>query len=252
MAFVRYRIRRTLNQLAGRRLGDDFYWADYNVRYREEIAQNERHFTQRLTSGDFAFSNGSLQATRDVRPLHPNFRLLYETVLQLKPESVLELGCGGGDHLHNLHVLAPEIALYGVDRDAKQLAYLRERHPGLSADVRMADATLPLPSDLPDVDLAYTQAVIMHLQEGNSHLVALANLFRVARRHVVLMEHWRRHEYADDLQSLREQRVIDWPEIHLHYRDSPELGRPHLLIASREPLDFPVLEDFATLRDAVA
>ena len=39
----------------------------------------------------------------------------------------------------------------------------------------------------------------MHLHDGNGHRVALTNMFRAARKHVVLMENWRRHPYVDDL-----------------------------------------------------
>jgi SAM-dependent methyltransferase len=249
VSFIRYRIRKALNRITGHRLIDDFYWHDYNDHYRGELRENEKHHTVQITPGDFAFVDGVLQPVRDVPPLHPNHRLLYETIVQLRPASVLELGCGGGDHLHNLHVLAPEIELHGIDREPKQLAFLRERYPDLDADVRIADATLHLPSAIDRVDLAFTQAVIMHLHDGDGHRVALTNLFRLARTHVVLMENWRRHEYVDDLQDLHRSGIINWPELHLYYREAPELGRPHILVASRDVLDYPALEDFAILRD---
>lgn len=252
MAFARSRIRHVLARAAGRPPAkDDFYWDDYNSLYRVEVRENERSYTGRITRGEFDYVDGVLQASQDVRPLHPNHRLLYETILQLQPASVIELGCGGGDHLHNLHVLAPAVELHGIDRDAKQLAYLRERHPDLHADVRLADATLHLPVAVKDVDLAYTQAMVMHLQDGNGHLVALTNLFRVARKHVVLMENWRRHPYVDDVRDLHVRGIIAWPDLHFYYRDSPELRRPHILIASTEELDYPILNDFAILRDNV-
>ena len=250
MSFHRYRIRKALNRITGQRLIDDFYWADYNDHYRSELRENEKHHTLQLRPGDAAFVDGVLQSAENRLPLHPNHRLLYETIVQLRPSSVLELGCGGGDHLHNLHVLAPEIELHGIDREPKQLAFLRERYPKLDADLQVADATLPFPTAIEPVDLAFTQAVIMHLHDGHGHRVALANLFRAARNHVVLMENWQRHEYVDDLQALHASGVIDWPELLLYYREAPELGRPHILVASRQVLDYPVLDDFAILRGA--
>ena len=114
MAFARSRIRHVLARAAGRPpTADDFYWEDYNSLYRVEVRENERSYTGRIGRGEFEFVDGVLRASRDIRPLHPNHRLLYETILQLAPTSVLEVGCGGGDHLHNLHVLAPEVALQG-------------------------------------------------------------------------------------------------------------------------------------------
>ncbi len=242
-----------LARVTGRpRQADDFDWDDYNTLYREEVRENEKRFIGRIAPGEFEFVDGVLRASGAARPLHPNHRILYETILQLQPASVLEVGCGGGDHLHNLQVLAPHVLLHGVDRDAKQLAYLRERHPDLHADIRAADATLHLPATVESVDLAFTQAVIMHLHDGNGHRVALTNMFRAARKHVVLMENWRRHPYLDDLRDLHQRGVIGWPELRFYYRESPEFGRPHILIASTEVLDYPILEDFAILRDNVS
>jgi hypothetical protein len=252
MGFTRYRIQHVLNRIARRPLADDFYWDDYNIHYRSELQENQKHHTLQIAPGDFAFVGGALEAKREINPLHPNHRLLYETIVQLRPAAVVELGCGGGDHLHNLHVLAPEIELHGIDRDPKQLAFLRERYPDLGADLRIADATLPLPAAIDQVDLSYTQAVIMHLHDGNGHRVALANAFRLARKHVVLMEDWRRHAYVDDLYDLHERGIIDWPELHLYYREAPELRRPHILIASKGVLEYPVLDDFAILRDSAS
>jgi SAM-dependent methyltransferase len=246
-------VRHILARVVGHRpLADDFDWDEYNSVYRVEVHENEKSYTGQIASGDFAFANGVLMTSRDVRPLHPNHRLLYETILQLRPATVLEVGCGGGDHLHNLQILAPHMRLQGVDRDVKQLAFLKERHPDLGADISLADATLHFPVALGRVDLAFSQAVIMHLHDGNGHRVALTNMFRSARKHVVLMENWRRHAYVDDLRDLHRRGIITWPELYFYYRESPEFRRPHILIASNEVLDYPILEDFAILRDNVS
>lgn len=252
MAFAVYRSKALLRRLAGKRRLDDFYWEDYNVRYRTEVEQNERTQTQQLRGGEYVYDAGVLRKDADILPLHPNFRLLYETILQLEPASVLELGCGGGDHLHNLKLLSPELEVRGIEHDAKQIAYLRERNPDLRAEIRQVDATLPFPRDVEAVDLAYTQAVLMHLQTGKSHLVALWNLFKSARLHVVLMEHWGRHRFLADIEMLKATKLIDWPEVNTYYRVSEELRRPHILVASRERLSYPALTDYAVLADPVA
>lgn len=246
--FAGYRLRMLAKRALGRSRGDDFYWEDYNLRYRAELDWNERHYTQSLAPGDYELVGGSLVMKHDgLRPLHPNPRLLYETILQLAPESAFELGCGGGDHLHNLNVLSPEIKLRAIDRDEKQLAFAHERHPDLAAETMPFDATLPLPVDFPSSDLAFTQAVLMHIQLGNGHLVALSNLFRAATEHVVLMERWTRHDYVGDILRLADDRVIPWSELHFHYRESPELGRPHLLVVSRRRLAYPELTSMEQL-----
>lgn len=112
---------------------DDFDWQRYHYHYQADLAETKKVHTQVLSPGDYVFSDGALSLQGNVLPLHPNHRLLYETILQLNPESVLELGCGGGDHLHNISILVKNAKLYGVDLSDEQLVLLRERHPNLNA-----------------------------------------------------------------------------------------------------------------------
>jgi SAM-dependent methyltransferase len=229
---------------------DDFDWRTYSTAYRQELVDLDATLTTRLTPGDATLTAGHLALRPGLPPLHPNHRLLYETIGILSPASVLEAGCGGGDHLHNLSVLYPDVRLHGVDRASGQLDLLRERNPLVSSSVREMDLTLPAPADVPRVDLTFTQAVLMHIQTGNAHRVALSNLFSLARSQVVLMENWLRHEFLADVRSLHAAGVIGWPELHSYVRQAPELGdRPHLLVFSSQPLDLePVLDD-ATVMD---
>jgi SAM-dependent methyltransferase len=233
-----YRIRHRFLRMVGHRITDDFDWSAYSLHYRGELAGISKEHTLVLREADYQFRQGALsQARADILPLHPNHRLLYETILQLAPASVFELGCGGGDHLANISLLMPGITLNGVDISQQQLALLRKRHPRLSASVTAFDAKEPFPSEFPQADVAYTQAVLMHIQTGDGHLVALENLFRTARRQVVLMENWTRHAFVEDIRRLHASGRIAWPEVHLYSRWSPELRRPHLLVASTVPLD---------------
>ena len=91
----------------------------------------------------------------------------------------------------------------------------------------------------------------MHIQAANSHYVALSNLFRIARKQILLMENWRRHEFLDDVQLLRRNRMLPWKELFCYYRRAPELNNiPHLMILSREPLSYEVLDNYQLLRAA--
>jgi|688.fasta_scaffold59032_1 SAM-dependent methyltransferase len=249
-----YRLRHRFARLTGRQITDDFDWASYSLHYRGELASISKEHTLVLRDGDYTLEAGELLRTRQsLLPLHPNHRLLYETILQLWPKSVFELGCGGGDHLANLAVLVPGVTLYGVDISPGQLALLRQRHPRLAASVAECDAKRPFPEKAWQADVAYTQAVLMHIQTGDGHLVALENLFRTARKQVVLMENWTRHAYVDDIRRLHADGRIPWPDVHLYFRRSPEFGRPHLMIASSVPLaNYEPLTDGELLRDAMA
>jgi SAM-dependent methyltransferase len=246
---LRYHLINRLKRWAGMRDGDDWDWRRYNIHYRGELKGIEKEHTLNIRGSDFAFEDGELRKKNPAAPdLHPNHRLLYETILQLRPASVLELGCGGGDHLSNLSVLRPQLKLFGRDLLEDQLAFLKERHPSLSADLAQFDCTLPFPIDSPSVDVAYTQAVLMHIQVGNGHRVALANLFRSASKQVVLMEAWTRHDFMGDIRRLHELKIIPWKEIFFHYRESPELRKPHLMVVSSSRLEaYPALADYKAL-----
>jgi hypothetical protein len=88
-----------------RSAADDYDWETYSAGYRSELKAMEGTHALALAVGDYVYREGRLQRGSSKLPLHPNHALLYETILQLTPRSVFEFGCGGGDHLHNLHVL---------------------------------------------------------------------------------------------------------------------------------------------------
>lgn len=228
---------------------DDFDWRRYEGHYRTELKNLSAEHSQRIRPGDYAMEGGQLNRVGDILPLHPNHRLLYETIVQLAPASVVELGCGGGDHLHCLELLLPDTQFHGFDRSPEQLGFLRERNPDVRATLELLDATMPYSRDLPTVDVGYTQAVFMHIQTGNGHRVAMANLFHMATKQVVLMENWSRHDFVADIRELFERRMIPWTDLHLYFRRAPELAnRPHMLVASSIPLEYEELESDAVLR----
>lgn len=246
-------LRRTQTSIRRRRwpedfASDDYDWRLYRSEYVSELRSIARSHTQRLRAGQYRYDNGSLVQQGDGLPLHPNHRLLYETILQLSPSSVFEAGCGGGDHLHNLNVLNATMVLSGVDRSEEQLGLLHERNPELAATTNIFDLTLPYSQALPTADVSYTQAVLMHIHTGNGHLVALANLFRVSQRQIVLMENWKRHEFLRDAQYLHKNGMTGWPDLLCYFRRSPEFdNRPHLLVLSKKPLPYEPLDDYSVL-----
>jgi hypothetical protein len=229
-------------------LADDFNWERYNDYYKQEIIDSEKVNTLKLKPGNYSFNNNELIKSSDILPLHPNHRLLYETIYLLKPHSVAEIGFGGGDHILNLNLLLPGIQVLGYDRSIKQLNFALQRSPQLKDIIREFDITMPFSSKLAQVDIAYTQAVLMHIKTGNGHLVGLSNMFRMANKQVVLMENWNKHSFLDDIKFLFEQGMIPWKEIYFYVRRSPEYqNRPHLMIISSEMLAFEPLEAYSQL-----
>jgi hypothetical protein len=135
-----------------------------------------------------------------------------------------------------------------VDRSAGQLGFLKERHPGLNARVHEIDITLPFPDCLEQTDLAYTQAVIMHIHAGDANLVALSNLFRTARRQVVLMENWQRHDLMADIRQLHASGAIPWGRVLLYFREAADGQGARILVASAGELaGYRTLDDYRIL-----
>ncbi len=160
-----YNIKKNIKTMLGKKITDDFDWKLYNLHYRGELEEVSKIYTQILQVYDYIFKDGHLSKNNEkVLPLHPNYRLLYETMLQLGPQSVFEVGCGGGDHLSNLNILSPDIKLFGSDLSKEQLDFLIERHPELKAEIKQYDSTLPLPYNQEKVDIAFSQAVLMHIK----------------------------------------------------------------------------------------
>jgi SAM-dependent methyltransferase len=228
---------------------DDYDWTLYHLDYRAQLEAIEKDVRLRLREGDAHIVEGRMVVSGAGLSLHPNHTCLYETIGALAPSSVIEIGCGGGDHLHNLGVLYPSIERKGFDRSPEQLKFLAERSPHLAKLVSVLDATMPPAANPPQADVVYTQAVIMHIQAGNGHLVALHNIFRMARKQVVLMENWKRHPFVDDIRGLYEDGMLAWKP-RFYYRTFD--GKPHLLVVSKEELPFDPLVDYRQLTEAMS
>ncbi len=231
---------------------DDFNWSIYHLHYRGEVELGAKENTQTLRDGDYEFLNGELVKTnKDILPLPANHRLPYETILQLNPESVFELGVGNGMLLNNIQTLSSEIKLSGIDLSEKQLEFLRESYPNLRADVRQYDATVPFDDSFQKVDLAYTHAVIMHIKTDDSHLVVLANLFNISQKYVVLMENWQAHEFLKDVRYLFNKKLISWDKLYVYYRIAKEDPSTRVMICSRSPLNYSELTDYREMTKGI-
>ena len=230
-AYRKYDLKHAFLRLFSRRVRDDYYWSFYTDHYLEELNDVSKSFTVRLNPGDYAFKENSLRKVLEVPQLHPNHRLLYETVLQLEPKSVLEVGCGRGDHLNNLSILSPDTILLGVDISRRQISLLRNTYPRLNSNVKVFDISQDTTKlRLPNVDMVYTQAVLMHIQEKARYINALRNLFVLFSGVVILMENWNRHNFLKDISDLSSMKNMPWKKLYAYYRESPELNVPHLMV----------------------
>jgi SAM-dependent methyltransferase len=247
-----YRLKKLANRiLTGKRAPDDYDWKYYTGIYRQGLDGIEKDHALVLKEGDYRFETGKLERKGEILPLNENHRIIYETLLQLNPGTVFEVGCGCGDHIHNIKILDSRIGVYGIDISEGQLDFLKQRHPDLGDSVKQYNITVPLKDKvLPEADIVFSQAVIMHIRE--SHLVGLENMFRLARKQVLLVENWKRHEFMGDIQSLFDRKRLGWEKVHFHYRNSSITGKPLLMIVSRSPLpQYPVLDQYRLLKETV-
>lgn len=221
----------------GRRTGlmDDFEWSSYNEKeYAKQVHDLEQQYTFVLPDGKFSIVNGKIALAPGFLPLNEYHQALYEAILALKPASVMEVGYGCGDHLHNIKKLLPDVTLRGVDLLATQLDFLKKRHPELpsQAELFIQDMAMPLTVSK-KAELAYTQAVLMHIQRHGAYVKALKNTFRLAEKYVVLAENWTRHNFFNDVQKISNDADFPWKQAHCYCYDG---GRQIAFVISAEPL----------------
>ena len=135
---------------------------------------------------------GNVLGNNEAKYAHPNpiarwlvsgfQKAVGELYLKTCPESVLDVGCGEGllaDHLLRLRQPA---RFEGVDVELDRLA------PGLHPDLKFQAASVyQLPYPDRSVDLVVCCEVLEHLHDPAADLAELA---RVARRHVLISTPW--------------------------------------------------------------
>jgi len=215
----------------GKRYVDGVNWSKYNKHYAEELKIIEKSHTTILGAHDTSIDQGKIKLIDPLKlPLHPNAQLLYETIIQLAPKSLLEVGCGGGDHLANLNSLDPKLSLYGADLSNNQLKFLKKRH----SHKEFILSTLDISQKgivLPKVDLIFTQAVLMHITEKNSRFHnAMENLLNSTATNIVLMENWTQHNFLESVVNII-QNNKSW---NLYYNWLENNEQIRILIISRE------------------
>ncbi|MCB1362539.1 MAG: hypothetical protein KDK02_00350 [Rhodobacteraceae bacterium] len=227
---------------------DDFDWENYTAdSYQRRLKGDvEAEYRAISTEGQLHYDAATGHVTSQGDPIHPNQQLILEAIGQLAPASVHEVGCGGGDHVANAAALFPHVGITGGDRGASQLDLALSRHPQLAGRIGLQDITMPFSHRWPAPDMVYTQAVIMHIHTAVSHFVAIANMVRMARKHVLLVENRQCHNFLRDIRALHDGGHLDWDSLHLHLFEGS--GGARAILLAREALDYPVLESDAQLR----
>jgi SAM-dependent methyltransferase len=217
-----------------RRTKDDFNWSGYNKAYSKQISEVEKENTLILPDGKYSIVEGKIVLEPSLLPLHYNHKLLYETIYDLKPSSLLEVGCGCGDHLANIQKILPDTEISGCDLLEDQMRFLLSRHPELKtkANLFIHDITISPPNI--KVDLVYTHAVIMHIARNNRHLNALRNMFHASKKYIVLMENWSRHNFYNDIRKISREPDFPWDICKIYANDD---GKQILIVISNTVLE---------------
>jgi len=227
---------------------DDFDWDNYTSDSYERRLKGdvEAEFQTKINSEDAQFDAATGDLKLAGQPMHPNPHLILEVIGRLKPASVHEVGCGGGDHIANVARLYPDTEITGGDRGVAQLELALRRHPELKNRIGIQDITMPWSGAWPRADLVYSQAVLMHIHTAASHFVALSNMVRMSNKCVMLVENNQCHNFADDITALKAGGHLHWEDLHLHLVEGSAGARAILI--SRAPLDYPVLHSDEQLR----
>jgi trans-aconitate methyltransferase len=215
---------------------DDFNWEIYPSYYKEELKSISKIHTLIIRDGNFIFENGRLfKKHQGVRNLHPNHEVLYQIIASIKPSSVLEVGCGGGDHLANINELLPGTKLIGLDRSEEQFQTLRDRHPLLSVETYVLDVTNSDAKQL-SAELVYTQAVLMHISETDGRFrKAMDFVFSSAHEIVVMVENWSQHNFLEEVSRIQREQT-PWANAFLYSVKSEEDSYASAIIVSKKPL----------------
>lgn len=241
-------IRRFKNLWRRKFFDDDFNWNTYTSdKYGPQLKALDAEYDLQLDERVY-FDRDTQRLVTGNAKLHPNHQVVYEVIGMLNVASVLEVGCGGGDHVRNLTRLYPQVDVRGGDRSEGQLELLRRRNPTIANRTFLQDITMPLSSKWPKADLVYSQAVIMHIKTAVSHLNALANMFNLANKYVVMMENFGCHHFVNDIEMLLAGGHLRWERVHFHVHELA--GRPHCLVAAKEPCDLPKLQNYLDLPGA--
>lgn len=243
LKYAYYRISSQIT-FVGKRYIDGVNWKKYNKHYSEELKIIEKVHTLLITAQDFEVVNSKvILKSSDKLPLHPNAQLLYETILKLHPNSILEVGCGGGDHLLNLKTLIPELEVYGVDLLDKQIEFCNKRHPQNDFKLSVVDISKK-GVIFPNVDVIYTQAVLMHITEKDLRFYnSMKNLLNSSAKHLIFVENWSQHDFFETVKQITP--VNKW-KMYFNFLEGNEKTRL-MIISKDEQLSFQPLLDYTQL-----
>ena len=245
---LRYGFRRLKSQLlfTGKRFIDGVNWDNYHKDYIEELRLIEKTNTTLLDGKNLSFVDGRISFKNvNTLPLLVGHKLLYETICNLPTNKILEVGCGGGDHLYNLQQLKDDSILFGVDRSKEQLSLFEKRHKFFKSKIKTYVYDLTQSNlELPKVDLIFTQAVLMHISEVNNRFfIAFNNLFTESNSYIVLMENWTQHNFLETAHKIIKDHKF-WSSAKIYFTESEIVPSVKCMVISKNDLGLRKLTNY--------
>jgi SAM-dependent methyltransferase len=185
-------------------------WDNYTQDYSNQIV-NEMSKVHSLFITKFKFKNGGLMFY-DADNLHPNWKEIYNFVIEHDIKSVFECGCGSGQHLKNINIIKPSVELYGCDLLETQINFGKNQlkiDPFIFKNIsvmNLTDSTLYKKVDR-TFELVYTQAVIMHLNTDKA-ISFITNMLRLSSKYVLLIERADDHDFPAYFDLIKERRLM--------------------------------------------
>lgn len=182
-------------------------WENYTEDYSNQIA-NEMSKVHSLFITKFQIHYGNIWF-RDADNLHPNWKEIYNFVIEKKIQSVFECGCGSGQHLKNINIINPSVELNGCDLLQSQLDFgINGLHiePFILKNVTTTDLSIDgaYQKFNKTVDMVYTQAVLMHLNTTKA-ISFLTNMLMLSHKYVLLIERPNDHDFLAYFDLIKEK-----------------------------------------------
>ena len=169
---------------------DEYNWSTYHNAYAAQVAHVLKKRTLSFGHNDFEIIEGEIHMKKGLLPLHPNHKLLYETIIDLSPVDVHEVGCGWGNSLANINLLTGgQVAVYGSEISQEQINALLLKYSWLKKQVALNDI---VSHSVKPRDIVFTTAVLMHLGDSNLDS-AIRNIAASTKQHIIMIENPRRH-----------------------------------------------------------
>ena len=135
----------------------------------------------------------------------------------------------------------PNTLLSGVEWCQEMIDLGYELFPNLKAQIVKEDISRQFDAGM--FDVAFSHIVLMHL-DGMCQWRAIQTMMESARWQVVMLENWSVCDFGASIQYLFGIGISGWNTLYLYTRPSPELGRKHILIASKIELDYEPLINY--------